>query len=353
VHRGPREGMLGTNPLAAQAVGALDAAALRGGQLFRLLTYALVHADAVHFITNLAVVLVAAWIVERLLGGRAVVTAFVAGTAAGGWTACALAPHVVVLGASGAALALVAAALVGSVARGGWRAPEIGALACLAALTLLGAEPGQSAAGHAAGFGAGLAAATLFVAAPRLAAAAVAPVAVASLVAAAVAAAPALPDPTLLERAALLEALAPDATLSALLGTTVSDSAAAVAAWPGDPRVQVVHGQRLLGSLDGAVVDVAGRGGAGAPQAHEAAAAAMTALEATRRLSFAFADGEVEAAARLLFVHAAPLAGPAELAARGAQMGAVCDARLAATLAAEVARREGLCQTAPVRQAGE
>jgi len=147
-------------------LGALSDAAAPGGEFWRLLTYAWLHAGPTHLIMNLALLAWVGRIVERRVGSPVTLGIYLAGALAGGAmiaAKAAMAPKPgASLGASAAISALLACSLV-LLHRPGFAAfgqPKGGRLALWAILVVgLAASllPGVSLAGHAGGLVAGAA----------------------------------------------------------------------------------------------------------------------------------------------------------------------------------------------------
>lgn len=89
---------------------------------WQLLTYAFVHRDLEHLASNLSLILVAGWVLERDWGGRLVLGLFLAGMVAGGLSALYVTSGRmsdghgigVTLGASASAMALAVSMMVGT-----------------------------------------------------------------------------------------------------------------------------------------------------------------------------------------------------------------------------------------------
>lgn len=147
-------------------LGALSDAAGPGSDLWRLLTYAWLHAGPMHLLTNLALLAWAGRIVERRVGRLATLGVYLAGALAGGAliaAKAAMAPKPgTSVGASAAISALLAAALVllhrpGFASFGQPRGVRLALWAILGVGLAASLLPGVSLAGHAGGLVAGAA----------------------------------------------------------------------------------------------------------------------------------------------------------------------------------------------------
>lgn len=113
---GPSTGALKPTMATLVALGGLNhGLVLEQGQWYRLLTAALLHGDAIHLLMNGIALYYAGTILERLVGRAWFAALFVLGALAGSMASLAInPPNVVSVGASGAIMALLAAAYVTS-----------------------------------------------------------------------------------------------------------------------------------------------------------------------------------------------------------------------------------------------
>lgn len=156
-----------------EAVGAMNSAALRDGEWWRLFTATLLHADAGHLAANLSTGLVTLGLAMARFGpGTALLLAAIAG-AAGNLLGFALRSDPYVgLGASGVvlgALGLLAGRSVESLRdrAAGWRTLLSGLGAGVLLFILLGLDPASDVLAHAGGFAAGLTLGLAWTALPR------------------------------------------------------------------------------------------------------------------------------------------------------------------------------------------
>ena len=322
-HQGARAGLLGTNALAAAAMGGLEPSRTGWAEAWRLATYALLHADLFHVLFNALSLALAGFVVEQTLGRSWTLCLFVCGVLGGGGAAVLAGGHAVVIGASGGVLALAGAALLCTS-----RFPAVAlrsrlrlALALLTAPAvvpmLVGA--GTNVAGHIGGLLAGVLVGALALAlTPRdhsaRAGAQSSAQSLAQWFARAVVAVgvawmlwgltqlPASYAAGMVE-AQWADGLAPEETVNALHtqslvigGDGFAEALdAALAQWPTDPRLHHLRGHHALGRH----------------RVQDAMASAATGLSSPLLGSRAFSNGELEASLRVLRVTAALEAGDA------------------------------------------
>lgn len=341
-HDGPREGLFGTNAVAARAFGALDPELVQGGQWWRIATSALLHADALHLVLNEIALVLGGLLLEPLLGPLWIAALFWCGVAGGGVASTfAGAADTVTVGASGGILAVLAGGLVATLRlpRGVQRT-RVRVLAAQMAVPAL--IPGLFSSGehvdfaaHAGGAAAGVVvAATLLLAWPRARprvplGGVAAAIVLASLGATAVGVREvARTWRTELEAAALYDQLLDDADARALVGRSRAELEQVASSWPEDPRVAYLLAQAYLGErryLD--AVEVAG--------------GALALLEG---IDLAFEDGRLEASVRVVRAIAAIEGGVPNVAPL--DIAELCG-RLAATDGGNWAARNQLCTPTP------
>lgn len=111
----PWTGSLAPDNLTLLALGAMHRAAFADGEWFRLWTAATLHADIVHLLCNIVALSLGGIVLEGLLGRAWLLALFMLGALGGSLTSYFLNPgNVLAVGASGAILGLLTAAVVGS-----------------------------------------------------------------------------------------------------------------------------------------------------------------------------------------------------------------------------------------------
>jgi rhomboid protease GluP len=107
-------GLFGVDAPSLFALGGMNAdAVLNKGEWYRLLSAALLHADAFHLALNVVALGLAGWVLESLLGRAWFLGLFFLGATGGSLMGLAVNPaNIVSVGASGAVMGLLAAALV-------------------------------------------------------------------------------------------------------------------------------------------------------------------------------------------------------------------------------------------------
>jgi rhomboid protease GluP len=109
----PWTGLLGSDIITLVATGGLMQPLVEDGEWHRMFTSAFLHADLIHLVLNGLCLLFAGVVLERLLGRAWLVAIFVVGALGGATLSYALNPPTVVsVGASGAIMALLAAAFI-------------------------------------------------------------------------------------------------------------------------------------------------------------------------------------------------------------------------------------------------
>ena len=113
---GEQHGLMGVDVGTLFAMGGANSVAiLNDGQWYRLLTAALLHADALHLLLNGVALGLAGYLLEALIGPAWLVVLFFLGALGGSFMGLAVnSAEVVSVGASGAVMGLLAAALVAS-----------------------------------------------------------------------------------------------------------------------------------------------------------------------------------------------------------------------------------------------
>jgi rhomboid protease GluP len=111
---GKTSGLLGLDVHTLLAMGGMNGQSVsQQGQWYRLLTAAMLHADALHLLLNGLALALAGFLLESLLGRAWLVLLFFAGALGGSLMGLALNPdNIVSVGASGAVMGLLAAALI-------------------------------------------------------------------------------------------------------------------------------------------------------------------------------------------------------------------------------------------------
>jgi rhomboid protease GluP len=112
---GPRGDLLAVNVRTLLALGGLMRAAVDEGQWYRLFTAPLLHGDLIHIGMNCGALFLAGVVLEYLVGRAWFLALFTLGALGGALASLAInAPNIVSVGASGAVMALLAAATVAS-----------------------------------------------------------------------------------------------------------------------------------------------------------------------------------------------------------------------------------------------